>query len=84
MSRIPAPEIEKTVCNTINQNLIDTLKLDAIKDNKIIDYINSSTLSLEELVKNCVNKVEVSDGNLEVEINTLNLRSTLKGQLELT
>ena len=59
------------------------MKLDAIKDSKIIDYIYNNTLNLEELVKNCVNKVKVSDGNIEVEINTLNLRSALKGQLGL-
>lgn len=83
MSRIPAPEIEKAVCNAISQNLVEALKLDAITDNKIINFISDNTLNLEDLAKICINKIKVDEGSIEIDINTPNLRNALKIQLEL-
>lgn len=83
MSRLPGPEIEKAVCDAITQNLTDALKLDMITDDKIINFINNSTLNSEELAKTCINKIQVDKDTIEIDINTPNLRSALKSQLEL-
>ena len=83
MARIPAHEIEKTVGNSIQQELIRILKLDEVEDHGIIQHIENNDISIEDIVSTCVNKIYVAQGKLEIDVNTPILRKALQDTLKV-
>jgi DNA invertase Pin-like site-specific DNA recombinase len=83
MARIPAHEIERTVGNSIQQNIIDILELDKIEDHGTIEHIKNNSTPSENLVKSCINRINVDQDILEINVNIPALRQTLQDYLKL-
>ena len=83
MARIPAQEIEKTIGNSIQQNMIGILGLDQIEDYTIIEHIHTHKTPSDDLVKNGVNKICVQQNNLKIDVNITCLRQYLQEYLKL-
>ncbi|HPD83341.1 MAG TPA: hypothetical protein PLK85_05935, partial [Alphaproteobacteria bacterium] len=83
MARIPAHEIERTVSNSIQQNIVNILELDRIEDHGTIEHIKSNSVPSEEIVKNCVNRINVDQDLLEINVNIHEIRQTLQDYLKL-
>ncbi|MEM9469797.1 MAG: recombinase family protein [Pseudomonadota bacterium] len=83
MARLPAHEIEKTVCNMVELDLINILALDTIEDHRTTEHIKKSSLTIENLVRKSVKKIIVGQENLSIEINVSKLRKYLEDQIKL-
>ena len=83
MARIPAHEIEQTVDNALLQNIIDILELDKIEDHGTIEHIKNNSTPSENLIKNCVNRINVGQDILEINVNIPELRQALQDYLKL-
>ena len=83
MARLPAHEIEQTVSNVLKNEIIQILKLDMIKDERLIRYIADNCPSADHLVHESVTKVVVDKGDLNIDICVTKLRKFLEKQLSL-
>jgi DNA invertase Pin-like site-specific DNA recombinase len=83
MARIPAQEIEKTIRNSIQQNMMNILGLDPIEDHTIIEHLDTHKTPSDDLIIKSVNKICVQQNNLEIDINIACLRQYLQEYLKL-
>lgn len=83
MARIPAHEIESTVGNSIQQNIINILELDNIEDHQTIEHIKQNSTPSEDFIKNCLKKVNVNENILKIDVNIPELRKVLQDYLKL-
>lgn len=82
MARIPAHEIEKVIINTVEQKLINVLKLDPVIDHAIVKHINKCTPNIEDIIKSCINKITIQE-ELQIDVNLIALHKTIQKQLNL-
>jgi DNA invertase Pin-like site-specific DNA recombinase len=83
MARIPAHEIEAVVIDTIHKALFEILALDQVDDYATIEHITSHTSATPDLVRNCVSRVIVKQGESQLDANPEALRQLLQERLNL-
>lgn len=83
MARLPAHEVEKVVSRAIQEEILNILALDNIKDHRIIEHIQESGLPIENIIRTSVTKITVGQDNLDIEINSARLKTCLQSHLDL-
>jgi site-specific DNA recombinase len=83
MARIPAHEIEAVVIDRIHKTLFEILALDPADDYATIEHITNHTSATPDLVRSCVSKVIVKQGELQLDADPEALRQLLQECLSL-
>jgi len=84
MARLPAHELEQTVCKALQKKIIDILQLDAIDDHHVIEHLKNHLPEGNKMVESCVQKISVGQEVINIEISVERLRDFLEEKLNLT
>lgn len=84
MARLPAHELEQTVCHSLSENIYSILNLDDVEDHRVIEHIKNHLPTDEELARSCVQKVIVGQEIVTLEIAPHLLRDFLEEKLNLS